>query len=109
APPADHLGGPGGAPQLELRQGPPLVGDGEETEDAVLVRDSLPEGDDAAMEARRPVQLPQKDHAPLVVPEAIDVLEGVGTDPGYPRDVGRALRLRHEVAEERATVGMRLG
>src|SRR4029078_11240878 len=85
------------------------MGEGKKREAAPLGGDGLPEGDDAPVEARRPVQLPQKDHAPLVVPEAIDVLEGVGTDPGYPRDVGRALRLRHEVAEERATVGMRLG
>src|SRR5712691_4601564 len=61
------------------------------------------------METRGPFELPEEDHPSLVVPDTVDVFEGVGVDSRLARYVRRALCFGHEIAQYRPAVKVRFG
>src|SRR5438045_5778287 len=72
--------------QFERGERAPLVSEGQEPEHPVVVRDLLADRRKAAMEARRPVQLPEEHHLPAVVPGEIDGIEDLGGTAERPRE-----------------------
>src|SRR5438445_3176970 len=71
APPSNEVGKGRRPAELELGERPALVGDREETEHTILIGYGLAERDEAPMHPRRPLELPDEDHAAAVVPDAV--------------------------------------
>src|SRR5712691_1192201 len=93
--------------KLFVHQTGPFVGDGEEAEHPVVIRDRLAEGDDAAVDPRGPVDLPQEHHPPLVVPNAVDEIERLRSPAHEARRAARALGLADEIREHPPALLMR--
>src|SRR5688572_5020207 len=97
------------AAELLVYQACSFVGDGEEAEHSVVVWDRLPEGDDAAMDPGGPIDLPQEDHVPAVVPDAVDEIERFGRPAHETRCAARSLGLGHQIRQHSAPLRVRLG
>src|SRR5688572_21860471 len=97
------------AAELLVYQACSFVGDREEAENSVVIRDRLPEGNDAAVDPGGPVHLPQEDHVPPVVPDAVDEIDRFGRPAHETRCAARALGLGHEVRQHSSSLRMRGG
>ena len=91
-----------------MHQTGPLVGDGEEAEHPVVIRDRLAKGNDAAVDPSGPVDLPQEHHPPLVVPNAVDEIERLRSAAHEARGTARALGLADEIREHAPALLMRV-
>src|SRR5205823_4449611 len=85
-----------------------FVGDRDKAENTVLVGDRLTERHDAAMESRRPLELPEEHHPPSVVPDDVDVFERVRGGMRHTGDRDRALRIGLEIAQNAAPFAERV-
>src|SRR5439155_24012992 len=68
----------------------------------------LGEGGEAAMESRRPLELPEEHQPPSVVPDDIDVFEGIRRRIGQTGDRDRALRIGLKIAQNAAPFAERV-
>src|SRR5438132_3425277 len=83
-----------GSLQFERRERPPLVGQREEPEHPVVVRDLLADRREPPVQARGPVELPEEHHLPAVVPGEVDRVEHLGRSAQRPRERRRLLLIR---------------
>src|SRR5260221_4275846 len=106
---SNQLGQCGRSLELLLEQRSPLIGDRKEAKDPIVVRDRLSQRDDAAMEPRCPLDLPEEGHPAALVPDAIDEIERVGRATDALRRAREPLGVGHELDQRPPSVGMRGG
>src|SRR5882672_9578166 len=95
--------------ELLLEERSPLIGHRKEPKDPIVVRDRLTQRNDAAMEPRGPLDLPEEGHPAALVPHAIDEIERVGRATDALGRAREPLGVGHELDERPPPVGMRGG